>query len=209
MSTVTLSKPHCAMTSAEKPEGIASQAFTTTLPCAQSSLTLFAIVPASFLDFSVIASEAKQSRIFLDKITLDCSGFGDPRKDKSVCRCPLDARLAHADFACGIDDCRPRVVRQGHAVFGALGAHLRFRLARDQHLVYSGCRFGVLEIIDIARHLRVEEIRRVDNSRIDIESEHAVGQAPGRSGRTGAGQRATEQFADQRKTRALVLAKCT
>src|SRR5882724_7484260 len=42
MSTVTLSKPHCAITSAEKPDGIASQAFTTALPDAQISLTLFA-----------------------------------------------------------------------------------------------------------------------------------------------------------------------
>ncbi|CKZ16645.1 Uncharacterised protein [Mycobacterium tuberculosis] len=38
-----LSKPHCAITSAEKPEGIASQPLTTTLPAAQISLTLFAI----------------------------------------------------------------------------------------------------------------------------------------------------------------------
>jgi hypothetical protein len=41
---VTLSKPHCAITSAENPEGMASQAFTTTLPDAHISLTLFAIV---------------------------------------------------------------------------------------------------------------------------------------------------------------------
>jgi hypothetical protein len=43
MSTVTLSKPHCAITSAENPEGIASQAFTTALPEAHTFLTLFAI----------------------------------------------------------------------------------------------------------------------------------------------------------------------
>src|SRR5258708_14667724 len=42
MSTVTLSKPHCAITSAENPEGIASQAFTTALPEAQTFFTLFA-----------------------------------------------------------------------------------------------------------------------------------------------------------------------
>jgi hypothetical protein len=44
MSTVTLSKPHCAITSAEKPDGIASQPLTATLPAFQISLTLFAIV---------------------------------------------------------------------------------------------------------------------------------------------------------------------
>src|SRR6185436_2245919 len=43
MSTVTLSNPHCAITSAEKPDGIASQAFTTALPEAQICLTLFGI----------------------------------------------------------------------------------------------------------------------------------------------------------------------
>src|ERR1700733_8260430 len=42
MSTVTLSKPHCAITSAENPDGIASQAFTTALPEAHTFLTLFA-----------------------------------------------------------------------------------------------------------------------------------------------------------------------
>ncbi len=43
MSTVTESNPHCAITSAEKPEGIASQPFTTALPEAQIFLTLLAI----------------------------------------------------------------------------------------------------------------------------------------------------------------------
>jgi hypothetical protein len=44
MSTVTLSKPHCAIISAEKPEGIASHAFTTALPEAHTFLTLFAVI---------------------------------------------------------------------------------------------------------------------------------------------------------------------
>src|SRR6266436_9310991 len=48
MSTVTLSNPHCAITSAENPDGIASQAFTTVLPEAQTFLTLFAIGRVSF-----------------------------------------------------------------------------------------------------------------------------------------------------------------
>src|SRR5258706_15697871 len=42
MSTVTLSNPHCAITSAENPDGIASQAFTTALPEAQTFFTLLA-----------------------------------------------------------------------------------------------------------------------------------------------------------------------
>jgi hypothetical protein len=48
MSTVTLSNPHCAITSAENPEGIASQAFTTALPEAHTFLTLFVIGRLSF-----------------------------------------------------------------------------------------------------------------------------------------------------------------
>src|ERR1700744_5533228 len=46
ISAVPLSKPHCAIASAENPEGIASQELITTLPEAQISLTLFAIVPS-------------------------------------------------------------------------------------------------------------------------------------------------------------------
>src|SRR5215831_17339947 len=41
MSTVTLSKPHCAITSAEKPDGIASQALTQALPDFSRALSLF------------------------------------------------------------------------------------------------------------------------------------------------------------------------
>ena len=51
MSTVTLSNPHCAITSAENPDGIASQAFTTALPEAQTFLTLFAIGFLPFVRF--------------------------------------------------------------------------------------------------------------------------------------------------------------
>src|SRR5690242_21141475 len=40
MSTVTLSQPHCAITSAENPEGIASQPLTQALPAASRALSL-------------------------------------------------------------------------------------------------------------------------------------------------------------------------
>ena len=43
MSTVTLSQPHCAITSAEKPDGMASQPLTQALPAASRALSLFAI----------------------------------------------------------------------------------------------------------------------------------------------------------------------
>src|ERR1700687_4288340 len=45
MSTVTLSKPHWAMTSAEKPDGIASQALTQALPDFSGALSLFMMSP--------------------------------------------------------------------------------------------------------------------------------------------------------------------
>jgi hypothetical protein len=41
MSTVTLSQPHCAMVSAEKPLGIASQALTQALPACSRFFSMF------------------------------------------------------------------------------------------------------------------------------------------------------------------------
>src|ERR1700757_3147777 len=102
MSTVTLSKPHCAITSAEKPDGIASQAFTTALPEAHTFLTLFAtLVPSLLSRCYVIAGNA----------SLRSQGRCE------LCRCPLNADFADADFACGIHYRRPGVVRQGYPVF--------------------------------------------------------------------------------------------
>ena len=61
--------------------------------------------------------------------------------------------------------------------------------------------------VDIARDFVVEVIAGVDHLGIDIEGEHAVGELPAARGGAGAGQRAAEQFADERKPRALVLAE--
>src|ERR1700737_2210654 len=60
MSTVTLSNPHCAITSAEKPEGIASQAFTTALPEAHIFLTLFTTFFPSVCPFTPSLRGAKR-----------------------------------------------------------------------------------------------------------------------------------------------------
>src|SRR6266566_3791049 len=187
MSTVTLSNPHCAITSAENPEGIASQAFTTALPEAHTFLTLFAI-----------------SRVSFCRLLSSVDFLEQPER---LLHGPLYARLADADVARGIHYRRPGVVRQGHAVFGALRAHFCFRLARDQHGSDAGGRLGILEVGDVARNLAIEEIAGIDHFGIDINSEHAVGKTPVRPGGTGAGQRAAEQFADERQTRALVLAE--
>src|SRR5580704_3497231 len=50
MSTVTLSQPHWAMTSAENPEGIANQALMQALPDFRRALSLFIKPPPVFLD---------------------------------------------------------------------------------------------------------------------------------------------------------------
>src|ERR1700716_2564942 len=72
MSTETLSNAHCAITSAEKPEGIASQAFTTAMPEAQTCLTLFAIGRVSFCRLAVVvcgASDQLTARWMLVSLT--------------------------------------------------------------------------------------------------------------------------------------------
>src|ERR1700682_974000 len=206
MSTVTLSKPHCAITSAENPEGIASQAFTTALPEGHTFLTLFATVFSfPFAQTHRHCEERSDEAIHSVLATLDC--FASLAMTLKLLHGPLYARLAHADFARGVHYRRPGIVRQGYAVFGAIGAHFCFRLARDQHGIGAGGRLGILEVADVARNLAVEEIAGVDHFGIDINREHAVGEAPVRPGRAGAGQRTAEQFADERQTRALVLAE--
>src|SRR5216684_4980097 len=70
MSTVTLSNPHCAITSAENPDGIASQAFTTALPEAHTFLTLFATLFPSFVQ--VRCHCERSEAIHHRKNRLDC-----------------------------------------------------------------------------------------------------------------------------------------
>src|SRR5436309_7361276 len=116
MSTVTLSKPHWAITSAEKPDGIASQPFTTALPEAHTFLTLFAI-----------------GRVFLFVVCCHARCCIRIRWLRPSAYRLLNALFAHADFAGGIHYRRPGVVRQGYPVFGALGAHFPLGIAGNQH----------------------------------------------------------------------------
>jgi hypothetical protein len=67
---VTLSNPHCAITSAENPEGIASQAFTTALPEAHTFLTLFATLFPSFVQVRRHCEERSDEAILL--AAMDC-----------------------------------------------------------------------------------------------------------------------------------------
>src|ERR1051326_7056523 len=48
MSTVTLSHPHCAIISAENPEGIASHPLTAALPAFHRSFSLLSAMPSPF-----------------------------------------------------------------------------------------------------------------------------------------------------------------
>src|ERR1700685_2673178 len=103
MSTVTLSKPHCAITSAEKPEGIASQAFTTTFPDAQISLTLFAIVPSlRFKSSQTCRPAARPFSKPLSPLVAPNAALGS--QDRALLGCPLDACLADTNLAGGVDD---------------------------------------------------------------------------------------------------------
>src|SRR6478736_1798277 len=118
MSTVTLSNPHCAITSAENPDGIASQAFTTALPEAQTFLTLL---------------------VAIDRVS---SLMQSVENSQLLARCPLDAGLADADLARGVDNRSPGIVGQRHAVRGALCARPALGIAGDQHAVDAGNRLG-------------------------------------------------------------------
>src|SRR5579863_8152022 len=121
--------------------------------------------------------------------------------------CPLNACLADADLAGGIDDRRPGIVRQRNAVLGALSARLTLGIAGDHDGVTAGNRLGLPDKIDVAGDLAVKEMRGVDDLGVDVEGEHAVGEAPVGRGRARPGQRAAEQLADEGETRALVLAE--
>src|SRR3954470_21207969 len=182
MSTVTLSKPHCAITSAEKPDGIASQAFTTALPEAHACLTLLVVIGCVFPVVSCF----------------EPGGLADG---------PLDAHFADAYLACGIHYRRPGVVRQGDAVFRALGTGFSLRIARNQHGIDASHRLGRPDEVDIARNLAIEEIAGVDHLWVHIDRKHTVGKLPVSGGRARPGQRAAEQLADERQPRTLVLAK--
>src|SRR3979411_2049073 len=101
MSTVTLSNPHCAITSAEKPEGIASQAFTTALPEAQTLLTLFA-TSRSFPFVQTFRHCEERSDEAIHSVPssglLRCARYDGTKSRRS----PLYAHFAHADFAGGV-----------------------------------------------------------------------------------------------------------
>src|SRR3954453_639825 len=145
ISTVTLSKPHCAITSAENPDGMASQAFTTALPEAQTFLTLF---------------------VAIDRVSLSCL-------NRAALACgPLDTHFADAYLACGIHYRRPGVVRQGDAVFGALGTGFSLRIARNQHGIDASHRLGRPDEVDIARNLAIEETAGVDHLWVHIDRKH-------------------------------------
>src|SRR5882757_9392847 len=147
MSTVTLSKPHCAITSAEKPDGIASQAFTTALPSAHTFLTLFATL-GSFPVFEPCRHCEPTGRTFARPV-------GSQRRMMHLCGCPLNADFAHADLARGAHYRCPGIVRQGYPVLGAIGAGFPLGIAGDQHGIDTRDRLGRPDEVDIARNFAI------------------------------------------------------
>src|SRR5437762_3237369 len=115
MSTVTLSKPHCATISAEKPEGIASHALTTALPDFQISLTLFATLPSFFVVWTFVTTTSAataRSRYYCQPDR--CATVA---MTQDLCSRPLDADFADADLASGVHYRCPGIIRQGDAVW--------------------------------------------------------------------------------------------
>src|SRR5258708_30821269 len=100
MSTVTLSNPHCAITAAENPDGIASQAFTTALPEAHTFFTLFAtLFPSHCSNHRHCEEHLRRSNPLFPWVNglLRCARNDGAKSSRS----PLYAHLADADFADG------------------------------------------------------------------------------------------------------------
>src|SRR6266850_2604503 len=106
MSTVTLSQPHCAMTSAENPEGIASHPLTAALPAFHRSFSLFSAMPLPFGYRSAVARNwrnlAKPGR-----------GQQAPRESRGIVRAPLSCRAKTHDPTVSLF---PSIYRQHLAV---------------------------------------------------------------------------------------------
>src|SRR6478609_4889300 len=122
MSTVTLSKPHCAITSAENPDGMASQAFTTALPEAQTFLTLFVVIDrVSFCD-----------RYNLFRVHFTCL----------LAHGSLDTGFVDTNLARSTNDRGPGIVGQRYTAPGAVRTHLLLGIAGNQHGVNACDPFG-------------------------------------------------------------------
>src|ERR1700751_2290191 len=93
MSTVTLSKPHCATISAEKPEGIASHAFTTALPDAQTCLTLLFATLRSFLFVQFRRHCEERSDEAIQSLADDSGLLRSARNDGNIRRWPAECSL--------------------------------------------------------------------------------------------------------------------
>jgi|SRR5580658_2209205 hypothetical protein len=103
MSTVTLSQPHWAMTSAEKPDGIANQALTQALPAFSRALSLFMKFPLVSVGISnhqrcrLYFRQSKKRHvrfgsIVLKKAKMNPSKFLPARPPNPVFRNPMHKR---------------------------------------------------------------------------------------------------------------------
>ena len=116
----------------------------------------------------------------------------------ALARRPLDTGFAYADFARSIHYRRPGVIRQGDAVPGALGPGFSLGIARNQHRIGPDHRPGGADEVDMARDLCIEHMGGIDHLGINMERQHAVGEAAPARGGPGSGQRALRQLLPQR-----------
>src|SRR5581483_4456335 len=112
MSTVTLSKPHCAITSAEKPAGMASQPLITALPEAQICLTLFAIrcVPSKDWLFVWFRHSTRRNSTARNSLRQGC------QMQSGSAGSVRDGGIVDADRTRRGHDGGPDVVGQRHAI---------------------------------------------------------------------------------------------
>src|SRR6202042_2120738 len=112
----------------------------------------------------------------------------------------------HSDAPRRPDDQRPGLVRERHAAFDAFCAARTLGFAgRHDRLARYG--FRLQEPIEIARHIGVEDMRGVDLAGVEVEREHAVREFAIRFSCAIAGERAADEFTDEREAGALVLAE--
>src|ERR1700689_355140 len=109
----------------------------------------------------------------------------------------------HANASRRCLDQRPGLIRERHAALSALCAARALGVAgRQDRFARDG--FPLLEPIEIARHIGVEDVRGIDPLRVEVEREHAVREFAIRLGCAIAGKRTAQKLAKKREAGAFV-----
>src|SRR4051795_10102641 len=132
------------------------------------------------------------------------------RSKRSSCGArQLDAALVDAERAGGGDDGRPGIVGQRNALGETLPARSVLGLAGGEDLGPRRDGLGTLEVAEVTRDIRREEPFGIDHRGVDVERQHAVAaeRALALAGGLHARERAAQQLANERQSRALVVAE--